>query len=480
MTNTPTVAPTVSDRKKNDKILPAAALILCAIFPVFFLFFQNVQLLRISEIFAPLGVYILFAAVFFAISLLIQRSYAKAVLNALVILIAFQYFALAEKLVNKVIKSMYVWHFILVVVFIIGHLSFFIYKKIKEENAVKIEKIVFFFFSFLVVLNIVMAVPSIVSKQSDIEKPANPLSGGDGSIVMDERPNVYFFLFDEMANVETVKKFCDYDNSALYKNLESKHFTVSPNSRSHATDTFWALAGYYNLKEIRKSEHDYSVDQLRQLISEGVLFDLAKKAGYEVVGLGSTGNLNIGTTTSVASTTKTMEGYNFADIVYNYSILYLRNFSGQLPEEAKSVLSVKNYFESDASFSGEEGKFYLTYLASPHQPFVFDENGNVNQSTSWSNWNNSQYYLGQYLYISNLIENITDRIVQKDPNSIIIIMSDHGPRGLSSMTTEDKSHIMNAVYFKGDALPEIVGQSGVNSLKVVFSKLFNLDLQNME
>ena len=71
---------------------------------------------------------------------------------------------------------------------------------------------------------------------------------------------------------------------------------------------------------------------------------------------------------------------------------------------------------------------------------------------------------------------ITSTIIRNDPNSIIILMSDHGIRyhGEANqkqtfyITDKDSCRVMNAVYFKGQKL-DIEGLSGINTLRYILS-----------
>jgi len=89
-----------------------------------------------------------------------------------------------------------------------------------------------------------------------------------------------------------------------------------------------------------------------------------------------------------------------------------------------------------------------------------------------------KYYLGQYIFATEKMREIAELLVENDPNSIIIIQSDHGARASSDpdlfleiFPLEDVSNIFNAVYYKGEKL-DIEGLSGVNTLRLVLNKAF--------
>ena len=465
----------------KDKIIPILSLVLCAIFPVIFMFRNNIDLIsNYSVIWEPIGVYIIVASICFALGVLIQRNFYKGLLNAFVLLLVFQYCNIAYFFFSIFFRSGRVWHLVIILMFVIWQTSFFLNLMINADYAKKITKVLFFIFLLLVLMNLIPTVPAIISQTENIE--VSPVEIAD--IDLSDTPNIYFFIPDEMGNNETIKKYFNYDNIAFYENLASMGFTVSENSRSHTIDSLHSLASFFNLREVNHDEN-LSIDELHEMIANGILFDLLETAGYEIIGLGAAEtHLGIGTADILTRNVGTVEGYTFAQMIYNNSLFSLLNFDVSLPPAAEQVLYLKNFFETDCLFSDTNGRFHLIYLISPHQPFVFDRNGNIMPTHRWHSWTDPNIYLEQYLYIASLLELWVARIIENDPDSIIIILGDHGPRFLADPITRElvisleyRQSIMNAVYFRGYPIPEIKGMSGVDTLRTVFSKLFNQELQ---
>jgi len=73
----------------------------------------------------------------------------------------------------------------------------------------------------------------------------------------------------------------------------------------------------------------------------------------------------------------------------------------------------------------------------------------------------------------NQIIDTVDVILKNDPNSIIILGSDHGPRSYPGMSVEDKSKNLLAVYNCGNRNDPIVGESMLDVLRKVFYTLEN-------
>ena len=84
------------------------------------------------------------------------------------------------------------------------------------------------------------------------------------------------------------------------------------------------------------------------------------------------------------------------------------------------------------------------------------------------------------------MEEIVDCILKNDPNSIIFLCSDHSARAASDpdlfkvvYTMEDMSNFFNCVYYPGTIF-DIEGLSGVNTERLVFGKLLDEDLPQIE
>ena len=101
-------------------------------------------------------------------------------------------------------------------------------------------------------------------------------------------------------------------------------------------------------------------------------------------------------------------------------------------------------------------------------------------ATNYNNWTDKKYYLEQYIYIMSEITKCVENIIENDPNSIIILESDHGPRFNPEIPLEDRLNILNAVYYKGETIKEIDSKSSVNTWRTIINKLFNYSLENLE
>ena len=133
----------------------------------------------------------------------------------------------------------------------------------------------------------------------------------------------------------------------------------------------------------------------------------------------------------------------------------------------------------------------LGYIQCPHAGFIYDKDGGQVPEEDFLNWRDPQYYLGQLQYINGRILGAVDRILEHDPSAVIILQSDHGARLGYHLTdlygdpydpeteTIHQQNILNCVYMGGEAL-DISGLSGINTLRTVLDRLFDLGYDMVE
>ena len=128
-----------------------------------------------------------------------------------------------------------------------------------------------------------------------------------------------------------------------------------------------------------------------------------------------------------------------------------------------------------------------TYMLATHVPFMFDEYGGIIPYGQNRNWEDPSVYLNQYKFINKHMMATLSTIVEHDPDSIIVMMSDHGIRYHADctlkhtfyITDKDSCRIMNAVYIKGQQY-DIEGLSGINTLRFILSLYDGLDYPPIE
>ena len=142
----------------------------------------------------------------------------------------------------------------------------------------------------------------------------------------------------------------------------------------------------------------------------------------------------------------------------------------------ESVLNVFDWAEDPENLRSAGPACTVIYVKSPHEPFVFDREGNEVPRNKQGETRDKKYYLDQLIYVTKRLQKICEAILEADPDSIIILQSDHGHRYVDNATRLDVTNVLNAVYFRGRPIDGITDMNALNTWRAVLREQFRLDL----
>jgi len=142
-------------------------------------------------------------------------------------------------------------------------------------------------------------------------------------------------------------------------------------------------------------------------------------------------------------------------------------------------------------------KFVYAHILLPHQPFVFDEDGNpITPDYPYSlirpfipryggEESRNKYkesYRKQLIFTNKKIMEIVDRILaDSDRPPIIILQGDHGPEAyldpssINNTNLKERTSILNAYYFPSGSSGLYDTITPVNTFRVIFNQYFGAD-----
>lgn len=456
-----------------DVVISMLASVAVAVFPVLFLFFQNAEEAHISDVAMPLLIFAGLAVLLFLIIFLITRNAYKAGLCAIPFLLVLLNFKPLESMVRGLVPSLRYWHTLPIFIFILLHLMWLLWKKLPDDIAGLITPILCAVFCGLLLLNGILAIPTIWGRIS-AERESAQQSTGATEAINETMPNIYFFLFDEYSSVPFMQKYYNYDNSPFTDWLSEQKFSVSHTSHNESIMTDTIMTNVVNL--------DYVVDntwpayEKKNLRVNGKLFALLRENGYTISAASGADFYGLPTVDGTAQTSvaTTAEGDTLAELLYTNTAAY--------PLIIKSVDHIHKSVEIVLDFckSAKSNQMLMCHLNIPHEPFIYDENGNIRGSAT-NDWGHKEHYKKQYIYATKLMKEMVGAILKNDPDSIVILQSDHGARASTSselfmrvFSLEDMSNCFNAVYYRGEAI-DIEGLSGVNTVRTILNRLLDMD-----
>lgn len=459
--------------KKSGELKPLIISLLAvgfaSVFPAVFIFCQNADEMRFSEVASIAGLFLMIGYALLAIIALLTRNISSAAIDATVSVLFVSNYKLIQKLVCLVLPDAKYWHIVPVCVVLLIFLFVLLNKKMRDDLPYDVTKIICFVMAGLLAINLIPAFPKM--HQQRAEKVNARAENAEG-------PNIYWIILDECASFKTMHNYYQYTDTTMRNRFESAGFIVSENSYNECGNTDIVVTNCLNLSYAATPEMTSA--EWAALRINPPLYQTLMEHGYSLNGIGDTAWLNIDSaTTSEKMEGHTVEGKGAKDLLLENTIFY--PFFQYTGTEAASILqNALDYMDDSNNFVPDSSSFYLTYLCLPHQPFLFDKDGNAVSPSNYNNWDDPQYYLGQYIYAMKRIIAIAERIVRDDPNSVIVIGSDHGPRFNNAIPYAEKTSVLLNVYVQGRKIDNIDGASTLNALRSILNTLFDCGYEKLE
>jgi hypothetical protein len=457
------------------------------------MYFHNVGVSYFRDIWRVGGIYLLLGAVLFAGYALGLRSSNKGAICASITVLLFAYFALIEAGILKIVPSLYYWHVALLVLFVLGHIVWLIGTKTKGVSLKKANILILGIFAGLILVNFAMAAPTIVRKVQSATTGASAADASNtaGNATDKKLPNVYFLIFDEYGGFENLQRYCDYDNSAFYDQLERLGFNVSKASHGASSQTIVEVPNLLNLEYVNIPSYiDPDTPDTKRLekLKNPYLYQLLREKGY-TLNIADAWNFldNDGAKYFMKSEYSSMEGTSEYYTVQNSAFypFYKYVMSAKI-EELENLHSAFNYIIFSSKLQSNN-LFTIGYYLAPHPPWFVDENGHAIDVADRYNVN-ANPYLGQLKYVNKKIVETVEQLILNDPNCVIMLMSDHGyrkpaylglannPDNIKEFNTElyFMSNTLNAVYYQDETM-DIEDLSNMNTLIGVLNKLLTIN-----
>jgi len=492
--------------------------LLFAAFPILFLYVYNISETSASQIWLPIVISVAATLVLWAVLSLILRSLSKAGLATAIFLVFFfsygRLYDALEYLGVFVPKHAYL---LPVMLFVWGYCVYFI-GRAKSDFRITTR-----LFNITAVVLIAINLFNIASYQiklarlSDVTPVDSSEQAAANPVELSALPDIYFIILDEYAHPDTMKEWYDYDNSDFINSLEDKGFFIASESKTRTPHTSQVIAqildmeyltaGWYwdeanrGFVEVKLPESVYPADapnsiQTYRRIAYNRVVDFLRAKGYKFVYFGNAHDYDRWDTymeenadlyfNYYGSNSSSVVG-EFQYILWNTTMLrpfYLHVVGGQYEQPfMRQILGPLAQIMSMAS--EESPKFVAVHMYCPHQPFVFDSQGEPVDRAYYTNYDDKKFYLGQYIFISTQIEEVVDVLLKESEiPPIIILQSDHGLRPCFPGVViggNEWQKILNAMYLPGmDAGMLYDNISPVNTFRLIFNHYFDADYPLLE
>lgn len=478
---------------------PVVHPLLFAMFPILFLYSENIAEVSPSEIVMPMALALGSTLLLLVLSGLILRDFRKA--GIVVSILLFLFFSY-----GNIFLLMGEWdsvHNLLLPIWVILFLctAYFVIKTRRDLHKVSnilnmVAAVIVLFFA----INITANETDIALQDIETAVGTETDTVNLGEAKIDTLPDIYYIILDRYPSARTLEEVYDFDNSEFMDYLSTKGFYIASESMANYPNTRSSLASALNMEYVNYlsevlGEEFSDVGVIDAMLEDYKVWRLLKSRGYEFIHFGDWWEMTRENTHADVN----INYYNIPEFSLRLFIstwLYpisvkLHVFEDWHYMQWKRVLYK---FDKLAEIPNiEEPTFVFAHFITPHPPYVFDMEGNYVSADEVRRRDEMINYLDQLVYINSKVRALIDEILSiSEVPPIIILQSDEGtwPERMrvdsSNFSYEvatdaelrEKMNILNAYYLpdidKDVLYPSI---TPINTFRLVFNSYFDADLE---
>jgi Sulfatase len=312
-----------------------------------------------------------------------------------------------------------------------------------------------------------------------------------------QQPDIYVVVMDEYWGSTSLKTYFNYDNSQFEDFLKSRGFFVATVPASNYMATSLSMASTFDMNYLswtlpgkQIQAEDYS--RAEKTITNSNLIRYLTDLNYAVENYSifkiknQPSKFNTGLLPSELEliTFKTLFNRMNKDLVWHLHqkaaprFRWLaKHFQSNFKEGNQRLLALT---EKSLKSKSEKPRFIYTHLMMPHYPCLYDSAGKEVKTNFYdpliTKKEIDEAYLQYLVYtnkvVSALVKNIQDKT---DKKAVIIVMSDHGYRGLNvKMGNASSNNNFLSVYLPSGKYETFYSSiSNVNFFRSVMNSLFN-------
>lgn len=479
------------------KPIPAHAFLL-AIYPILFLYAQNVDFVPLGEALVPMAITAAFAALLFLSLSAILKDVARAgLLVSLFAVLFFSYGHFAEALGGF---GLTIGQFNLgpdVLLLPLWGLFFALgaYSLLKtRRNLRTLTNLLNVVATVLVLLSLGGIVSYHIGKRAwsgSASEEDLEISPADVEQI-DNYPDIYYIILDAYASADVLGNIWGYDNHEFIDYLTEKGFYVVPEGHSNYACTFLSLASSLNMvyvnylsDELGRDSTDRSIPYHMVQDSKVVRFLRAK--GYKFVhfqtGWGPTAR-NIYADRDIRCGNVS----EFSEVLVRTTVL--RPLANQVISHDRRAVVLCTFDTLPQVQQMIEGpRFVFAHILVPHPPFLFGPDGESIvaeaglRSRDWS-----KYYLGQLEFVTKKTEELVESILsESETPPIIILQADHGSKSIkekgdpSPEMLQERMGILNAYHLPNNGEARLYDSvTPVNTFRLIFNIYFDANYELLE
>ena len=489
--------------------LPPIHPLALAIYPVVFLYGENLGEASPSDLVLPLAFVVIGTVALYGLLRLVLRSAGRAALAASILVIA----GLEYGRFDTALEQTPLYGGRLLAAVAVLTLVCLVVAVRTRRDLTQLNRVLDVLSVILVVVAssgvLAWEVPRALGSRPSAAVTVPSASGGLSGAGRTPRDVVYIVV-EDLGSPQTLQAHYGLTDSHAFDWLSDLGFQVVDRSATNYGKTIHMLASTFNMEYLDGVARQVGVDSgdyhpLFDLVDDNAVARFLKAQGYRYIHIGSwwdpteessLADVNYG----VSATSDFFEAFVDTTIVPEV-VDRLPRLGIRLPSlEARGVGAQHDGaiegFRRLLDVADSPGpKFVFAHILIPHEPFVFNEDGTPVTPAQTRSRTLAQQFLQQALYTNHRLEEIARALVDRPEaeRPIVIIQTDEGPNPPRFVANEDtfdwagatdeelqiKFGVLNAFYLPGlssaDAAIE-PGMTTVNTFRFVFDRYFGADL----
>ncbi|MBO6517275.1 MAG: hypothetical protein JJ975_12060 [Bacteroidia bacterium] len=479
-----------------------------AAFPAVFLYSQNIEMVMFSDVIKPLTIILGLAIVLLVILRFVFKSWVKSgLLTSLIMVLALSFGPYYEYCYTWEIPfypknirwdhNFYKWTSLCLILLVSWRLKKSKSKLLKINSLLNFVSVILLLFSAYSIMDFKRKEAKM--EDAKFEEVMSDTTEGIQSF----RPTIYYLVMDAYTRNDVLQEYFNFDNSEFTNYLKDKGFYVADKAISNYGQTVLSIPSALNMQYLDSvisvlGEKHESRWPMAKVLNNNKVLNTLKKQKYKSISFdASIFEVVYLKDVDVFHQTPGTKFSLYQNELINMSVIRAFNRRKRIvtasPEEfhRKKILEAFNVMGRIPAKS--EPYYVHGHILAPHQPFLFDKDGNhVDAGYDYNIWrpfkqssDNSAYkkgYIGQLQFVNKKLTELIDKILSESKiPPIIIIQGDHGScselrnhMGFEDNDFKERFSIMNAYYFPDQDYSMLYDSiSPVNSFKVVMNKYFN-------
>jgi hypothetical protein len=312
--------------------------------------------------------------------------------------------------------------------------------------------------------------------------------------------DIYYIVLDMFGRADTVNRYYGADLSGLVTFLESRGFFVADRARSNYGRTYLSLASVLNLDYLDRlvaaiGQDTQNYVPLNYVIQQNALMSLAKRAGYEVIGIGSDyqATATFRNADECDCDVHGMDGYTQTVFAATPLAAVLSGEKSHAAHRDKVLGS----FDALETAHGLQPRFIFAHILLPHPPFIFSPDGFFRPPPRMLSFADGDEFPGsreeyvhgyhdQVLFAAKRLTALIESILSRDgPAPVVVVHGDHGPGSMlkwedpAATNMAERMDIFSAYYFPDGGSQLYRSITPINGVRALANEYLGADLPTL-